>query len=138
MDINEILTTAEAKYSFIAGLIRLAKVDGIIDDKEFTFFQQSAYCIGLDSNVVQKLSTLKDSDVKIEIIFKTNKEKLFFLIQAVQLCLIDGDYSNVEKKELRNICTEIGISHRSLCEIENWAYEGIAWNKRGEELLNLI
>lgn len=138
MDINEILTTTEAKHSFIAGLIRLAKVDGIIDEEEFTFFQQAAYGIGLDSNVVQELSALKDSDAKIEINFKTNKEKLFFLIQAVQLCLIDGNYSDIEKKELRNICTEVGISHGSLCEIENWAYEGIAWNKRGEELLNLI
>lgn len=138
MDIKEILTTTEAKYSFIAGLIRLAKVDGIIDDKEFTFFQQAAYGIGLDSDFVQKLSTLKDSDTKIEINFKTDKEKLFFLIQAVQLCLIDGDYSDVEKKEIRNICTEIRISHQALCEIESWAYEGIAWNKRGEALLNLI
>lgn len=138
MDINEILTTAEAKYSFIAGLIRLAKVDGVIDDKEFTFFQQAAYGIGLDHEIVQKLSTLKDSDAKIEISLKTNKEKLFFLIQAVQLCLIDGVYSDVEKEELRNICTEIGISHQALCEIENWAYEGITWNKRGEALLNLV
>lgn len=138
MDINEILTTSEAKHAFIAGLIRLAKVDGTIDDTEFNFFQQAAYGIGLDSDGIQKLSALKDSATKIEINFKTNKEKLFFIIQAVQLCLIDGDYSDVEKTELRNICTEIGITHEALCEIEKWAYEGIAWNKRGEELLNLI
>lgn len=137
MDINEILTTTEAKYSFIAGLIRLAKIDGIVDDKEFIFFQQAAYGIGLDSGVIEKLSALKESDTEIKIDFRTNKEKLFFLIQAVQLCLIDGSYSDVEKNELRNICAEMGISHDSLVKIENWACEGIAWNKRGEELLNL-
>lgn len=137
MEINEILTTIEAKRNFIEGLIRLAKVDGFIDEKEFAFFQQAAYGLGLNDDIVQEINTLRENDAKIVIKFNSNKEKLFFLIQAVQLCLIDGTYSDVEQKEIRDICKEINISYDSLTEIEKWAYEGIAWNKRGDELLNL-
>lgn len=137
MNINEILTTNEAKQAFIAGLIRIAKTDGIIDEREAAFFQQAAYGIGLDDIAVRQIDELRKNSEKIEISFKTNTEKNFFLIQAVQLCLIDGTYSEVEQKELRDICIEIGSSLNTLEEIEKWAYEGIDWNKRGEDLLKL-
>lgn len=137
MDINKILITDEAKQAFIAGLIRIAKADGTIDEREAVFFQQAAYSLGLDDAAVKQIDKLRQSNEKIEIGLKNNVEKNFFLIQAVQLCLIDETYSEAEQKELRDICVEMGVSYNTLVEIEKWAYEGIAWNKRGEELLKL-
>lgn len=137
MEIKNILTTNEAKYMFIAGLIRLAKADGVIDDNEFTFFQQAAYGIGLDEAAIKPLTALKDTDLKISIRFNSSQEKMFFLMQAIQLCLIDNTYSDTEKAELNNICAEMGVSQEALNAVEQWAFEGIAWSKRGDALLEL-
>lgn len=136
MRIEEILTTNNAKSNFLKGLIRVAKSDGVVDEAEFAFFRQAAQSLGLDN--IEELERCWRMDEKIIVAFETNKEKMFFLIQAVQLCWIDDTYTEVEQKEIRSIGKELGISLTALESVEKWAYEGIVWNKKGDDLLELV
>lgn len=137
MDIKEILQTRESRINFLKGLIRLANADGAIDENEFAFYRQAAATLELDEEEILVLEKAKSQEHEIVLEFKTDREKMFFLIQAVQLCWVDNNYSETEQKELRNICQEIAISEESLKAVEVWAKEGVEWNKRGETLLEL-
>lgn len=137
MDIMEILQTREARINFLKGLIRLAKADGIVDEKEFAFYQQAAISLQLGEEEILTLDKIKSEEHKIALDFETDREKMFFLMQAVQLCWMDNNYSEAEQKELRTICQEIAISEEALKAVEAWAQEGVEWNKRGETLLAL-
>ncbi len=137
MDIKEILQTNEARVNFLKGLIRLAKADGIVDESEFSLYQQVAAVLDLGEQEIVDLENQRKSENKIPVSFEADREKMFFLVQAVQLCWVDHNYSEAEQKELRNICKEISISEKALKAVEAWAQEGIEWNKRGEALLEL-
>lgn len=137
MDIKEILVTKEAKVNFLRGLIRLANANGCVDESEFVFYRQTAVALGLDEREIVDLERLGGVDSKICFNFETDKEKMFFLVQAVQLCWVDNDYSMPEREDMRNICQELNISIEALEAVEKWAYEGIEWNRRGKALLEL-
>lgn len=137
MDIKEVLQTKEARISFLKGLIRLANADGVVDESEFGFYRQAAIALELDEEEILELEKVKGEGHEIMLDFDTDREKMFFLIQAVQLCWVDNNYSDAEQKELRNICREITITEKALKAVEVWAQEGVEWNKRGETLLEL-
>ncbi len=137
MEIKEILQSKEARVSFLKGLIRLANADGVVDESEFVFYGQAAIALELDEEEIIALEKVKGEGHEIMLDFGTDREKMFFLIQAVQLCWVDNNYSDAEQEELRNICREIAISEESLKVVEAWAQEGVEWNKRGEALLEL-
>ncbi len=137
MDVNTILTTNKGKINFLKGLIRLAKCDGDLPEEELAFYQSAANSMGLGEEEQELINDMKNSREKIDIDFETNKEKMFFLIQAVQLCWIDNKYVDSERREMRLIVNELGISMDALEKVEKWVSEGIEWNKRGDELLEL-
>lgn len=138
MKIEEILVTNNAKSNFLKGLIRVAKSDGVVDKDEFAFFQQAAQGLGLEKQDIDNLENCWKADEKIEFMFNTSKEKMFFFIQAIQLCWVDDNYTEVEKQEMRSIANELGISFTALETVEKWAYEGIVWNKKSNDLLELV
>lgn len=137
MELYSILQTKDSRINFLKGLIRVAKSDSVIDEKEQSFYAQSAYAMGLGQEEILMLEKYKDTKDKIEVLFDSNKEKMFFLIQVIQLCWVDGEYTDAEKAEIRCLAEEMGISRTALKVVEDWAYEGIKWNKRGDELLLL-
>ena len=137
MEIGEILQTKETRVNFLKGLIRLAKADGVVDENEFAFYQQAAISLELGEEEILTLDKIKSGEHEIVLKFEMDREKMFFLIQAVQLCWVDNNYSKAEQEELRIICQEIAISEEALRAVEAWAQEGIEWNKRGETLLAL-
>lgn len=137
MDVNTILTTNKGKINFLKGIIRLAKCDGDLPEEELVFYQSAANSMGLGEEEQELINDIKNSREKIDIDFETNKEKIFFLIQAVQLCWIDNKYVDSERREMRLIVNELGISMDALEKVEKWVSEGIEWNKRGDELLEL-
>ena len=137
MRLDEMITTKEARISLVNGLARMAKADGMIHEKERAFFESIIVGLGLqDVLEVDRLLNL-ESDEEMVVSFDTSEEKMFFVIQAVQLSEIDGSYSEEEKNEIRQICKEIGVSIASLEKVEAWVREGIEWNSRGDELLKL-
>ena len=135
MDMYAILHTKDSKINFLKGLIRIAKCDSVIDDNEQRFYNQAAYTMGLGQEDVQLLEECRNMEGKIDIFFESSKEKMFFLTQAVQLCWIDGEYTDSEKVEIHCLAEEMGISQSALEAVEDWAYE--VWNKKGDELLLL-
>ena len=137
MDIKEILQTKDGRISFLKGLIRLANADGIVDESEFAFYRQAAIALELGEEEILALEKVKSEGQEITLAFETDREKMFFLIQAVQLCWVDNNYSDAEQEELRNICREITITEKALKAVETWVQEGVEWNKRGEALLEL-
>ena len=137
MEIKEVLQTREARVNFLRGLIRLAQTDGVVDENEFVFYRQVAVVLDLGESEVESLEKLKDETNEITVNFETDREKMFFLIQAVQLCWVDNNYSDMEREELRDLCQEMSISVEALEKVEQWVSEGMEWNKRGEALLEL-
>lgn len=137
MEIKEVLQTREARINFLKGLIRLAQADGVVNENEFAFYRQVAVVLELGEAEVESLEKLKDRTNEIIFHFETDREKMFFLVQAVQLCCVDNDYSDAERNEIRDMCQEMGISVEALEKVEQWVSEGMEWNKRGETLLEL-
>lgn len=137
MEITEILQTNEARVNFLKGLIRLAQADGVVDENEFVFYRQVAVVLELGEAEVESLEKLKDGTNEITVNFEADREKMFFLVQAVQLCWVDNNYSDAERKEIQDMCQEMNISGEALEKVEQWVSEGMEWNKRGETLLEL-
>ena len=137
MDINAILQSNNSKVNFLKGLIRVAKCDNVIDEKEFMFYEQAALAVGLGQEDIANLNNYAKSKEKLKISFDSSREKMFFLIQVIQLCWINGEYSGAEKTEVAQIAEELSISKNAVTEVEKWVEEGIIWNKRGDDLLSL-
>lgn len=137
MEMNEILLTQEAKINFLKGLIRIGKCDGEQDEKELFFYHQATIAMGIEENEREQIDSAWNDDKKIMVEFKESKEKMFFFIQAIQLCWIDGHYTEREKQEIREIAQELGITEDAILEVETWVKEGIEWNNKGEKLLKL-
>lgn len=137
MRVEDVLTTTESKLNFLKGLIRVAKSDSVLTETELNFYKQAACSMGLSEGDIESLDKCWTNLEKIHFQFKTSKEKMFFIIQAVQLCWIDDDYAEAERTEMRIISEELNISLKSLKQVEAWVEEGMKWNKKGDELLNL-
>lgn len=136
-DVNRILVTRESKINFLKGLIRIAKSDGKNSVEEKNYFRQSAFAMELAKEDADYLEDFWDEKDKIEIDFANSEEKMFFLIQAIQLCWVDGGYLESEKQEMKFIASELNVSEEALEKVEEWAYEGICWDRKGEALLQL-
>lgn len=137
MNIEEILSSSETKINFLKGLIRIAKCDKNIDEKEMAYFLQASQSLGLDEVGQMEINDAWNSNIPIEISFETNEQKMFFFIEAIQLCWIDNMYQDIEKKEIRIISQELGISEEAIDKVEEWVREGIEWNNKSKDLLKL-
>ena len=137
MNVQEILVTKEARFNLLAGLIRLAKCDENIDNTEVVFYQQAAISFGLEEKFAEKLNDYWNGNDVIKVDFETRREKIFFFIQAIQLCWVDKEYVDKEREEVRKIAEELNIEEKVIESIEEWVFEGIVWNRKSENLLNL-
>lgn len=137
MEIEKILKTDEAKFNFMKGLIRIAKSDGRIDPSELQFYSNALKAFGLNEGYEVKLNSILEEDNKIDIVFENSEQKMLFFIQAIQLCWLDGTYTDEEKQEVHSIAREINIKEESVAEVEKWVYEGILWKEEIEKLLHL-
>lgn len=137
MNIREVLKTEESKLNFLRGLIRLSKVDGSIKEEEKLFFSQAAIQLEMKEETIALLENYWTSKVKINVEFETKKEGLFFIQQAIQLCEMDGEYGNNEKKEIKILGEELGLLESSVEKIEAWVEDGLKWQALGENLLEL-
>lgn len=137
MEVFDVLKTPEARLNFLKGLIRIAKVDQKIDDQELLFYQSAAKSFELGEKEINILKNCWEGNDRINVEFKSSKEKMFFFIQAVQLCWIDNNYMDIEKEEVRKMAEELHISQKAIRDVEDWVFEGVAWNRKGDQLLNL-
>lgn len=137
MDMNLILNTNMSKTNFLKGLIRIAKSDGVLDEREISFYNQVAVSMGLTNEEKMTIKDAWQTDTKITLKFDNSEQKIFFFIQAIQLCWMDESYTERERLEIRKLAEELGVSENAIIKIEDWALEGIQWNKKADNLLAL-
>lgn len=137
MEIKEILKSEESRKNFLIGLVFLSKIDGNVDEREKAFFQSAANALDLHEKSLEEVNLSWNESIMPEIKFNDKKESLFFLTQAIQLSSVDNAYSDKEKEFVHSISKDLGVSNSSLEAIENWVYEGIQWQTKGEKLLEL-
>ena len=134
----DVFEQREDKISYLAGLIRLAKADGIVAPEEKTFFDNAASGLGLSDDDKNMLDKMWESEDTVKVSFTGMYQAAFFMQEAIQICEIDGEYSDVEKAEMRALGSEIGISEDKIVEIEDWVAEGIRWKKKGQAIVEKI
>ena len=137
MNIQEVLVTKEARFNLLAGLIRLARCDEFIEQSEAVFFQQAAISLELEPTHLEQINICWTTKEHIDVNFETRKEKIFFFIQAIQLCWIDKEYGEKEQKEIHMIAKELDLEIEVIQAIEKWVYDGIVWNRQSKKLLEL-
>lgn len=137
MQINEILKTEGSKRNFLIGLLFLSKADGVVEDSEKSFFLGTAASLKLSEQSVNEINSYWTRDEMPELVFESKKEKLFFLIQAIQLCNVDSIYSEQEKQFIHKIASDLGVTNNSVEKIEDWVKAGSEWQAEGDKLLEL-
>lgn len=137
MNINEILKTEESRISFLIGLVFLSKVDGIVDEREQSFFMGSAIALDLNSEAQDRIHSSWNEEEMPQLKFVDTKEKLFFIMQAIQLANIDNSYSDIERNFIYTVAANLDIPKDLVKKIEPWVEDGIRWQTEGKKLLDL-
>ena len=123
---EQLFQTNEAKMNFVKGLIRISKADGGISPEEQTFFIDAARGLGISEEDIAMLPAVMNQKEKIS---------LCFLREALQLCMVDDEYSDAERKEIMELAQTFSIEPERVHALETWVQEGIEWKARGDKLL---
>ena len=144
MELTAMYVTEEERVSFLKGMVRLARIDGVVEEEERLFFRNLLVAMSISEENTTKLENALDADMEsaevknyLGVSFTTKKQAIFFLEEAIQLCYIDGVYHEKEQAEIRLLTKELNVSAETLDKIEKWVQEGIAWQAKGEVLLSL-
>lgn len=132
---EQLFTTDDAKINFIKGLIRISKADGEISPEEQTFFIDAARGLGISEDKIASLSDVMVQADKIELSFASRGETLCFLREALQLCMVDNDYSEAEQQEIMRVADEFSVEPNRVHALEKWVRDGIEWKKLGDQLI---
>ena len=132
---EQLFQTNEAKMNFVKGLIRISKADGGISPEEQTFFIDAARGLGISEEDIAMLPAVMNQDAEIPLAFASRSEVLCFLREALQLCMVDDEYSDAERKEIMELAQAFSIEPERVYALETWVQEGIEWKARGDKLL---
>ncbi|MDE8689745.1 TerB family tellurite resistance protein [Faecalibacterium sp. DFI.5.82] len=132
---EQLFQTTEAKMNFVKGLIRISKADGVISPEEQTFFIDAARGLGIPENDIAILPTVMTQTEEILLTFASRQEALCFLREALQLCMVDNNYSESEQKEIMKLAKEFGVELERVHALEKWVQDGIEWKKQGDMLV---
>lgn len=137
--IQEIYPTLDERVNFMKGLVRVSRADSKITEEEAMFFINAASNLELSETQISFLkSALHDQSMSLPMDKQTKKQSLFLIKEAIQLCFVDGHFSDSERAELGKIGAELSISSDEISSIEMWVREGIEWVKRGDELISIL
>lgn len=81
------------------------------------------------------LPAVMNQDAEIPLAFASRSEVLCFLREALQLCMVDDEYSDAERKEIMELAQAFSIEPERVHALETWVQEGIEWKARGDKLL---
>ena len=138
LGLSDVYPSQESQLSFLRGCVCLAQANGVIDDTERAFFTDAASGMGLSAELQQKVGEWLNSKLDPnDVVFDTKRQALFFIREALQLCYLDGHFSEEERSCLNGIRQRVGISRASFEYVEDWVKEGLAWRQEGELLLGL-
>lgn len=126
------------KTAYMNGMVRLTKADGAVVDEERVFILNAAQGLGLATEQIADLDSRFTSPDKERVMFTNRGSAAFFIQEAIQLCMVDGQYDDNEKQEIRDIAEENGLNESDVTVFEEWIQEGLAWRSRGEALVQVI
>ena len=135
--IRDVVKTEESRINYLKGLIRIAESDNNKTSVEEGYIHKIAEIFGATYSEIWKAESQNSDDASKEIYFETRQEKILFLMQALYLCWLDDEYTNLEKIEIIKISEELGVEASELVEIETWIKRGIEWMEAGAKLLRL-
>ena len=124
----DILTTEKSRINFVKGLVYISKADEIskgtsgINAEEMEALKSVMKTLSISEEEKFKIVKLINSnkiDLKIE--FDNDRQSLFFLREAIQVCYVEACYSQAEKNMIYKMGKMIGISKDKIEEIEDWA-----------------
>lgn len=124
------------KISYLRGLIRIAKADQNVTQEEKDYYEAIARGFGIEQNSIEILKKEWDGNINDDVLFSDKSAALFFIQEAIQIAFIDGIYHESEKQEIRKIANSNAVNIAAVDEFEKWVAEGIAWQKKGEDILN--
>ena len=133
---EEVFVTTAAKVNFLKALIRLAKADGKVSEKERIFFIQAAQQLEVESQAEKEVDAAWNAD-RIEVSFETSREKMMALIQLYQISKADEEVAQSELSEIAAIAREMGISGEAAKAVDDWFRDGLAWANRMDMLLDM-
>lgn len=131
---EQLFQTTEAKMNFVKGLIRISKADGEISPEEQIFFIDAARGLGIPERYCNPPAVMTQTK-EIPLTFASRQEALCFLREALQLCMVDNDYSESEQKEIMKLAKEFGVESERVHALEKWVQDGIEWKKQGDMLV---
>ena len=144
MELTQMYATEEERVNFLKGMVRLARIDGVIEEEERVFFKNLLSALNISEENSAKLENVLNADTVSEdvkdflsVSFTNKKQAIFFLEEAIQLCYIDGVYHEKEQEEIRILAKEMNLLEDTVVEVEKWVQEGIAWQAKGKSLLSL-
>lgn len=132
---QNLLCNEKDKLNYLKGLIRLTISNGDIAEEQKQFFVNAANGMELDDKDKAELNKCWSATEVISLEFSSKEVSLFFIQEAIQICVVDGVYDEIERNEIYQTGAELGINADSVNQLEKWVEEGIAWRKRGEQLL---
>lgn len=135
--IRDVIKTEESRINYLKGLIRIAESDNNKTSVEEEYINKIAETFGATYSDIWKAEVQKSNEASKEIKFNTRQEKIIFLMQALYLCWLDDEYSDLERDEVAKIGDELGLEASELLEIESWVKQGIEWMSAGAKLLRL-
>ena len=135
--IRDVIKTEESRINYLKGLIRIAESDNNKTYVEEEYINKIAEIFGATYSDIWKAEVQKTNEASKEIKFNTRQEKIIFLMQALYLCWLDDEYSDLERDEVAKIGDELGLEASELMEIESWVKQGIEWMLAGAKLLRL-
>lgn len=126
------------KTAYMNGMVRLSKADGTVAGEERVFILNAAQGLGLAAEQIVDLDSRFTSPEKEQVTFTNRGSAAFFIQEAIQLCMVDGQYDDSEKQEIRNIAEENDLNESDVTAFEEWIQEGLVWRSRGEALVQAI
>lgn len=124
----DILTTEKSRINFIKGLVYISKAEEIsegsngVNIEEMEALKSAMQTLSISEKEKAKLEKLIYSkEINLDIEFDNERQSLFFIREAIQVCYAEGCYSKAEKDMIYKMGQMIGISNDKIKEIEDWA-----------------
>jgi uncharacterized tellurite resistance protein B-like protein len=138
MDLKDFAVPDEDRLPFTKFMAYMARVDGDISLEEKQAIDSLIYAMGLDENGVKEVYEVMENGASVQGLskeFKSPRSPLLLLQELITIAFIDLSYDDVEKKAIREIASEFGISEERIIALEDWVVDGIEWRKNGLILL---
>jgi len=128
----------EQRRAFVTALLFIATIDDNYDPAEQAFVRaacQTAQLSPDDEAAINQVLLSRPSLDDVLVSVKDGPIARLLVRELVSLAHADGTYVEAERAGVAMICQKLGLSTTWLAAVEAWVADGIAWQKRGMELL---